>query len=264
MTGTVTTSDPAPGVRRISFANPGKRGALDHPILDGIAAAVGTAQSDGGVRCLILTGSGRDFSSGYDIGDIPPEQFSARAEALVAHPYTNAVDALVATPLATVAALGGHTIGGGLELALACDLRLARNGIRIGMPPAKLGLVYSHTGIARFLNAVGETRTRELFLLGRHYDAQTAASWGLVNGVCADAAELESEALAWAGELAAGSPTSISGNKEILRALLTAPPDATTADRLEALRRGCFAAGGELEEGVRAFSEKRRPSWSQP
>jgi len=261
--GTVTTSDPAPGVRRIAFANPGKRGALDHPILDGIASAVAAAEADS-ARCLIITGDGRDFSSGYDIGDIAPERFCEQAEALVAHPYTSAVDALAATPLATIAALGGHTIGGGLELALACDLRLARNGIRIGMPPAKLGLVYSHTGIARFLSAIGEARTRELFLLGRHYDAPTAATWGLVSAVCADSAGLESESLAWACELAAGSPASIAGNKEIIRTLLAGPLSAGDTAHLETLRRDSFADGGELQEGVRAFIEKRPAAWGRP
>ena len=85
----------------------------------------------------------------------------------MAHPFTLAIDALEAFPYPTLAALPGHTIGGGLELALACDLRVAQAGIKLGMPPAKLGLVYSHTGLRRFIDAIGAARTRELFLLGQ-------------------------------------------------------------------------------------------------
>ena len=118
------------------------------------------------------------FSAGYDIGEIPDEEFEERAERLVAHPFTEAIDALAQFPYPTLAVLPGHTIGGGLELALACDLRVAEEELTLGMPPAKLGLVYSHTGLRRFIDAIGAARTRELFLLGRYIEASTALSWG--------------------------------------------------------------------------------------
>ena len=145
------------------------------------------------------------FSSGYDIGDIPDDVFAEEAERLVAHPFTAALDALDACEVPTVAALPGHTIGGGLELALACDLRVAADGILLGMPPAKLGLVYSHTGLRRFLDAIGAPRTRELFLTARNIDARTALGWGLVNQVVG-VSELESVALDLAEDLAANAP----------------------------------------------------------
>src|SRR5207237_4747345 len=134
------------------------------------------------------------FSAGYDIGEIPDEEFEERAERLVAHPFTEAIDALEAFPYPALAVLSGHTIGGGLELALACDLRIAADDIKLGMPPAKLGLVYSHTGLRRFLDVIGSARTRELFLLARYVDAATAEAWGLVNRVVAER-DLEREAL---------------------------------------------------------------------
>src|SRR5213076_3181853 len=137
-----------------------------------------------------------------DIGDIPEDVFAEQAEKLVAHPFTSAIDALDGTDLPTIAALPGHTIGGGLELALACDLRIAADGIKLGMPPAKLGLVYSHTGLRRFIDIIGVPRTRELFLLGRNVDARTALTWGLVNAVVLPS-DLEEEALDWGEELAA-------------------------------------------------------------
>src|SRR5206468_13111881 len=117
-------------------------------------------------------------------------------------------EALDAAEIPTLASLCGATIGGGLELALACDMRLACNSIALGMPPAKLGLVYSHTGVRRFVNAIGEPRTRELFLLGRTIDARTALQWGLVNWVVEDE-RLEATALDIATAPAGNAPPSL-------------------------------------------------------
>src|SRR6202044_535470 len=124
-------------------------------------------------------------------------------------------------PYPTLAMLPGHTIGGGLELALSCDLRVAQDGIKLGMPPAKLGLVYSHTGLRRFIDAIGAARARELFLLGRYIDAPTALSWGLVNRIVSPDL-LEAASLELAGELAGNAPLSQTGNKRVIAALLDA------------------------------------------
>ena len=257
MAGEVRVDEPLDGVVRLTIANPGKRNALDHAILDGLAAAVAARAGD--ARCLVLTGADGMFSSGYDIGDLPDDVFAERAEALVAHPFTAALEALDGCDVPTVAALPGHTIGGGLELALCCDLRVAADGIRLGMPPAKLGLVYSHTGLARFLRVVGEARTRELFLLGRTVDAVVAESWGLVNAVVADDA-VQAAALDWAGELAANAPLSVRGNKRVLRELLRGTLDPDVERELIALREASFRSR-DMREGVRAFGEKRAPVW---
>ena len=129
---------------------------------------------------MIITGEQTTFSAGYDIGDLRGGgQFADDADRLVANPFTAALDAVEAYPYPTLAALNGHAIGGGLELALACDLRIAAGTIALGMPPAKLGLVYSHTGIRKFIDTIGAPRTRELFLVGRRIDARTAREWGL-------------------------------------------------------------------------------------
>jgi enoyl-CoA hydratase/carnithine racemase len=255
--GRLLTDTPAEGVLRLTISNPDKRNALDHAILDGIAHAV----RDADARCIVLTGEHGMFSSGYDIGDIPEDVFAERAEKLVAHPFTSALDALDATDLPTIAALPGHTIGGGLELALACDLRIAADGIRLGMPPAKLGLVYSHTGLRRFIDIIGVARTRELFLLGRNVEARRALDWNLVNAVVIGA-DLEETALDWARELAANAPLSVQGNKRVIRELLRAEgeldPDAER--ELIELREACFASE-DMKEGVRAFGEKRPARW---
>src|SRR3712207_3575716 len=99
-------------------------------------------------------------------------------------------------------------------MALCCDFRIAADSILLGMPPAKLGLVYSHTGLRRFIQAIGAPRTRELFLLGRNVDATTALHWGLVNRV-AGGDEVQDVALGLARELAGNAPLSVRGNKRV-------------------------------------------------
>jgi enoyl-CoA hydratase/carnithine racemase len=257
MPGELLHDEPADGVLRLTISNPARRNALDHAILDGIAAALGSTDA----RCVVLTGAGGMFSSGYDIADIADDVFSEEAEKLVAHPFTSAIDALDAFDRPTVAACGGHTIGGGLELALACDFRVAADGIKLGMPPAKLGLVYSHTGLRRFIDAIGVPRTRELFLLGEHVDAATALDWGLVHRVIA-ADAVPAAGVAMATALASNAPLSVTGNKRVIRALLDAKwkLDPDTERELIALREACFHSE-DFKEGVRAFGEKRPARW---
>ena len=255
--GRLLVDEPAPGVARLTISNPGKRGALDHPILDGFTSTMPRLDA----RCVIITGEQTTFSAGYDIGDLRDEVFADEAERLVAHPFAAAIDAIEAYRYPTVAALNGHAIGGGLELAISCDLRIAAATIALGMPPAKLGLVYSHTGIRKFIDIVGAARTRELFLVGARIDARTARSWGLVNAVAEDG-RLAEEALALAVEIAGNAPLAQVGNKRVIGAVLDARGEiAPDVEReLLELRRACFSSE-DFREGVRAFAEKRRPEW---
>jgi len=260
--GKLLIDEPTDGVVRLTISNPAKRNALDHPILDAITGMLTElVRGESGARCVVITGAHGMFSAGYDIGEIPDEEFEERAERLVAHPFTEAIDALQAFPYPTLATLPGHTIGGGLELALACDLRVAQDTIKLGMPPAKLGLVYSHTGLRRFIDAIGAPRTRELFLLGRYIDAPTALQWGLVNQV-APAEELDAVALAVAAELAGNAPLSQLGNKRVIAELLDAEGEllAEVEEELIELRRASFASQ-DMREGMKAFAEKRPPRW---
>jgi enoyl-CoA hydratase/carnithine racemase len=260
--GKLLIDEPAEGVLRLTISNPAKRNALDHPILDAISATLTElGSSSSAIRCLIVTGAHGMFSAGYDIGEIPAEEFEERAEKLVAHPFTEAIDALEAFPYPTLAMLPGHTIGGGLELALSCDLRVALEGIKLGMPPAKLGLVYSHTGLRRFIDAIGVPRTRELFLLGKYIEASTALAWGLVNRL-APAEHLEALTLELATELAGNAPLAQKGNKRVIAALLDAegqlPVDIE--QELIELRQASFASQ-DMREGMRAFAERRPARW---
>jgi enoyl-CoA hydratase/carnithine racemase len=256
--GQLLIDEPAPGVVRLTISNPGKSGALDHALLNRFATVMPTLDA----RCVLITGQDRIFSAGYDIGDLPESVFADEAEKLIAHPFAAAIDAIEAYPYPTLAALNGHTIGGGLELALSCDLRLAARPIKLGMPPAKLGLVYSHTGIRKFIEAIGAPRTRELFLLGGRIDASEAREWGLVNAVH-EPDELAAAAVAMATELAGNAPLAQRGNKRVIRAVLDAAGsgmDPAVERELIELRRACFSSD-DFREGVRAFAEKRPARW---
>jgi enoyl-CoA hydratase/carnithine racemase len=255
--GRLVVDEPAPGVARLTISNPSKRGALDRAILDAFSSTLPALDA----RCLIITGEGSMFSAGYDIGDLPSSVFADEAEKLVAHPFAAAIDAIEAYAYPTVAALNGHAIGGGLELALSCDLRIAAETTAFAMPPAKLGLVYSHTGIRKFIDVIGAARTRQLFLVGRRIDAETARLWGLVNAV-ADGDRLSVEAVELAAEIAGNAPLAQVGNKRVIRAVLEARGalDPETERELLELRRACFSSE-DFREGVRAFAQRRAPRW---
>jgi enoyl-CoA hydratase/carnithine racemase len=276
MPGQLLRDTPADGVLRLRISNPAKRGALDHTILDSIASELDGLAPE--IRCVILTGEPGLFSSGYDIGNIPADRFNELAEPLVAHPFASAVEALDRCQVPVVAGLSGHTIGGGLELALCCDLRVARDNIKLGMPPAKLGLVYSHTGLMRFLDVVGEARTRDLFLRGKYIDAPKAELWGLVNELVpvpqsaaghrdeviaeAHAKALDDATVAVAVEIAGNAPLSVRGNKRVLRTILNERrrvPEDIEAYLIQE-RKDCFQSD-DFIEGVQAFAERRKPNW---
>ena len=249
--------EPAPGVARLTISNPGRRGALDHTILDALATTVPRLDA----RCLIVTGEGEMFSAGYDLSGLPEGILAEEADRLVAHPFAAAIDAVEQYEYPTLAALNGQAIGGGLELALACDLRIAAGTVALGMPPAKLGLIYSHTGIQKFIDTIGAARTRELFLIGRRVDARTARAWGLVNFV-AEAGRLADEALELAVEIAGNAPIAQRGNKRVIRELLSrhGQLDPEIERELLELRRSSLSSE-DFGEAVRAFAQKRRPEW---
>lgn len=256
--GKLKLDEPADAVLRLTISNEAKRGALDHEILDALRDAVRGADA----RCLIITGVGPVFSAGYDIGNFDDNSaFADAAEKLVAHPFTEAIEAIEAYKYPVVCAINGHAIGGGLELALSCDIRLAARGAKVGMPPAKIGLIYSHTGLRKFIETCGVANTYELFLVGRNVDAGRAHEMGLVNQVVEDEAVAE-RALALAAEIGANAPLSLAGNKHVIRTLRSydvgLPPDVER--ELVELRESCFNTE-DFREGIRAFAEKRKAQW---
>lgn len=258
--GKLLLDEPAVAVARLTLNRPDSRNALDHELLDGIAAAMPDLDRGIDVRCVMITGAGNAFSAGYDIAEIPSESFERDAEALVAHPFQAALDAVAAHPWPVVAAINGHALGGGLELTLTCDLRISARGAKLGMPPAKLGLIYGHTGLRRFIDAIGVPRTKELFLTGRNLDAERAEEIGLVHQVVDDA-DIERASLELAAEIAANAPLSMKGNKHAIDTLNSYPRLTEAQEReLIELRESCFASE-DFREGIAAFAEKRKPDW---
>jgi enoyl-CoA hydratase/carnithine racemase len=247
--------EPGESIARLTIDNPERRGALDHEILDALARYARELDA----RCLIIRGSGSMFSAGYDIGNLEGQSFEESAERLVAHPFHDAIEALEAYPYPVVAELGGHAIGGGLELALTCDIRIASRGIKLGMPPAKLGLIYSHTGLRKFIDVCGVAGTAELFHVGRNVDAERAERMGLVNRVVGPE-DLDAVVLELAREIASNAPLSLAGNKRVMRTLRSRPLPPEVERELIELRESCFRSE-DFREGVRAFAEKRAPVW---
>jgi enoyl-CoA hydratase/carnithine racemase len=259
--GKLLLDRPADAVARLRIANPERRNALDHEILGAIAATLPRLDDGIATRCVLITAAPPLFSAGYDIAEFTEEAFEREAEALVAHPFQAAMEAIVAHPWPTVAAINGLCLGGGLELAVSCDLRVAAAGAKLGMPPAKLGLVYSHTGLRRFLETIGLPRTREMFFTGRNLDAARAERIGLVNEVVEDE-EIDAAGVALAAEIAAAAPLSTRGNKRVIDVLAANPVlSPAQEEELVELRRACFGSA-DFREGVRAFGEKRRPIWT--
>jgi enoyl-CoA hydratase/carnithine racemase len=258
--GKLLLDEPAEAVARLTLNRPDSRNALDHELLDGLAAAMPTLDRGIEVRCVLITGAGKAFSAGYDIAAIPAESFERDAEALVAHPFHAALEAVASHPWPVIAAINGHALGGGLELTLTCDLRICAIGSRLGMPPAKLGLIYGHTGLQRFIDAIGVPRTKELFITGRTLPAERAEEIGLVNEVVTDDA-LEESSVALAAEVAANAPLSLKGNKHAIDTLNSFPRLTAEQEReLIELRESCFGSE-DFREGIRAFAEKRKPEW---
>lgn len=256
--GKLLLDEPDAGVARLRISNPARSGALDHELLDALAEAAESLDA----RCLVIAGEGAVFSAGYDLGDFEDEEtFAASAERLVAHPFHAALDALDRYRYPVIAQINGHAIGGGLELTLACDIRIAARGAKLGMPPAKIGLIYSHTGLRRFLETCGPAHTAELFYVGGNVDADRGAQIGLVNRVVEPDA-LDEAVRALAATIASNAPLSLAGSKRMLRELrarATELPPELERELVE-LRESCFSTE-DFREGISAFAEKRQPRW---
>ena len=262
--GKLRLDRPAEAVARLRISNPERRNALDHEILDAIAETLPRLDRGIETRCVLITGAPPVFSAGYDIAAIPEETFERDAEALVAHPFHAAMEAISSHPWPTVAAINGHCLGGGLELAITCDLRICAAGAKLGMPPAKLGLIYGHTGLRKFLDTIGLARTKELFLTGRNLDAARAERIGLVNEVVDDD-RLEREAVA-AGGRDRRQRAALDAAATRARSTCSTPRPMLSEQQeagLIALRESCFSSE-DLREGIRAFAEKRRPRMDGP
>ncbi|MDQ2939269.1 MAG: enoyl-CoA hydratase-related protein [Actinomycetota bacterium] len=258
--GKLLLDEPAEAVARLRINNPAKRNALDHDILDALAEVLPRLDRGIEVRCVVITGSEGHFSAGYDIGSISEQSLERDARALVAHPFNAAIEALADHPWPTVAAISGDCLGGGLEMAITCDLRICAGEARLGMPPAKLGLIYGHTGLRRFLDAIGLARTKEMFLTASNIGARRAREIGLVQDVVGED-ELERASVELAERIAANAPLALKGNKRAIETV-NAHPVLRPQEEYELIElREASLSSEDFREAITAFAEKRKPKW---
>ncbi|MBA2450890.1 MAG: enoyl-CoA hydratase/isomerase family protein [Chloroflexi bacterium] len=247
-------------VRTITFNRPSQRNALPPEGWLRLRDLLGEIATDAAARVVVLRGAGgQAFSSGYDIGAL--QQLEAQGIVLSTpdDPFEQALAAVVEHPLPIIAMIDGFAVGGGCTLAAGCDLRLAGASARFGMPPAKLGVLYSATELKPFLDLLGPGRAKLLFYSGRIIRAQEALALGLVEVVVPDP-ELETYTYALADEIATNAPLAVQGTKRILRHMAgpAAPPEL--AEEIDAIIRRTNTSR-DLQEGTRAFLEKRPPAF---
>ncbi len=243
------------GILVVRLLHEGRANALTERMLSSLTKLL-AAQPYPDIRAAILTGAGdRHFSGGAELGSDAVLDWSNRIRR-IEHGIQDVAGAIQKSSFPVIAALNGDAIGGGLELAMTCDWRVGRDGIRLGMPPARLGLVYTADGLRRFADEIGMARTRELFLTGRFIDARAARDIGLVNHVTS-ADELLPVALRMGQAIAANAPMAVEGMRVVLRAILD---DDTPDAKAQQWRVRTFGSQ-DLAEGVAAARERRQPQF---
>jgi len=259
--GTFISTEHDGPVALVTIDNP-PMNALSAPLLEELGAEIERLDADDGVRAIVLRGAGeRAFVAGADISEFP----SLRAAADEAHEGGSArgiqrlghrMDA-AHTPF--VAAIHGFCLGGGLELAMCCDIRVAAEGAQLGQPEIKLGLIPGGGGTQRLPRLIGLGRAQLLNMTGDFVDAQAACEWGLVEKVV-PLEELLETALGMARTIAARSPVSIGVLRELARTTRDLPLEEGLRREADGFRR-CLASE-DGAEGVAAFLEKREPQFT--
>jgi enoyl-CoA hydratase len=244
----------ADGIRTLTINRPEKLNALNSEVMAQLDAAVTSAAADPEVRCVIVTGAGeKAFIAGADIGElakltpIEGREYARRGQAMI--------DRIDRLPIPTIAAINGFAYGGGLELAMACTLRVASENAKMGLPETSLGIIPGYGGTQRLARHVGRARALELVLTAeKGITAAEAHRLGLVNQVV-PAGQAHAAAVALARRIAANGPAAVRYAMEAIRTGL----DMTLADgqAFEATLFGLCAATEDMKEGMTAFLEKR-------
>ena len=244
----------------IVFNQPAKRNAISGAMWRGIPPAMRRFDADPEVRCVAFRGAGTEaFAAGADISEFEKN----RAERATVAKYDGLLDEVLHSiqdsRKPSLAMIHGFCMGGGVEVALACDLRYCGESAQFGIPAAKLGLAYNVEGHKRLIETVGHARAREIMLLGRRYSAGEALDMGLVHRVFRDEA-LEDETATIIEILIQNAPLSIANSKTIIEEFVksSGTPDAAL---MEAAMERC-AKSADYEEGRKAFMEKRQPKFT--
>lgn len=251
---TISIEKRGDGVAVLTINRPDKLNALNSKVhIEGVAA-LDQLKNDSSVRVLIITGAGeKSFVAGADIGEFAGKTVVSQRSVFLERSLFNSLDSF---PKPVIAMVNGFCLGGGCELAMACDLRTASEKARFGQPEINLGIIPGGGGTQRLTRLIGETKAMQLILTGDMIDAQTAFNLGLVNEVFA-AEELEEKTFALAAKIAEKAPVALQMAKEAVKL-------ASRSNLDEGLRREidlfavCFSTE-DKEEGVAAFLEKRKP-----
>ena len=242
----------------ITLNRPDKKNALNTEMWEQIPVRLAEASSDPAVRVLIVKGAGKAFAAGADIAEFSEIYTSKESAATYQRSVAAANNALANFPHPTIALIRGACVGGGCGLALCCDVRFADPSAKLGITPAKLGLVYPWGDMKRLVDAVGLAYAKDILFSGRLVDTAEAQSMGLIQHIC-DPEDLENEVRAYGRLLAANSGVSIRTTKTLLHKMRDGAFDADA----EAKELSTAASlGPDFKEGYTAFTEKRSPKFS--
>lgn len=247
------------GVGWIVFDQPAKKNAINGAMWRGIPEAMAKFDADPEIRCVAFRGAGAEaFAAGADISEFEKVRAGGGAVSEYDGLLDRVLHSIQDSRKPSVAMIHGFCLGGGVEVALACDLRYCGASAQFGIPAAKLGIAYNVEGHKRLLETVGHSRAREIMFLGRRYGAAEALAMGLVHRVLPDA-ELDAYVDAVIATLLENAPLSIANSKTILEEYAKAEggPDP------DAMRRAIerCAKSEDYQEGRRAFMEKRKPQF---
>jgi enoyl-CoA hydratase/carnithine racemase len=246
----------------LTLNRPEKKNALSPDLVETLLDTLEKLATDDETHVVVLRGTGDEaFCSGYDIRALPNQLSDDIHEKLkTLNPVENLFKTIVNFPFPVIAMLNGVAFGAGCELSVCCDIRIGADDIRMGMPPAKLGLAYPWTGLQRFIQVLGLKSTRELFYTGRTYEGNRLKELGLVDYLI-PRTELEAFTYQMAAEIAANAPLALKGTKRILNLLLnSSPPPEHCQREAESITEAAFLSD-DLKEGRLAFLEKRKPKF---
>jgi len=242
------------------FNNPERRNAVSLDMWEAAGRIMEDFARDDAIRVVVITGAGgKAFVSGADISRFEKERSDEEAQARYNAVVSKANEAIYAFAKPTIAMIHGYCLGGGLGLAVCCDLRIASEDSRFGIPAAKLGVGYGFTGIKRLADLVGPSFTKEIFFTARQFDAAEALAMGLINRAM-PADKLEAYVKDYADTISNNAPLTVNSVKFIANQT-GVDPDKRELARCADLVNGCFSSK-DFIEGRRAFMEKRKPAFT--
>jgi len=241
----------------VTFNNPERHNAVSLDMWEAAEGILDEFRNDKTIRVVVVTGAGgKAFVSGADISKFEKERSTQEGVQRYNAAVDRANNAFYNFPKPTIAMIRGYCIGGGVGLALCCDMRICTEGSKFGVPAAKLGLGYRYDGLKKLVDLVGPSFAKEIFYTARQFTAAEAHQMGLVNRVVADA-ELDSYVKDYADTIAGNAPLTIDAVKFVVKQVL-ADESERDLKKADAMVNACFASQDYIE-GRKAFMEKRKP-----